>query len=117
MNEKDTSSKKKNIYSNVTISVKDLNKALIVMFIALGFVIFLLSSKPGLTVSFDTNGGSRIEDATYMYGDYVIEPEKPVKEGYTFVGWYQDPNGKYIWNFDENVVESTCTLYAFWTEK
>ncbi len=121
-NNKDLENKKRiarkfNIYEGVNVSVNQLNKLIIVVLIVLAVVIFLFAnSENGLTVSFDTNGGSRIEDAKYMYGELIDEPKPPVKEGYEFVGWYKDINGFYLWDFDVGI-EQTMTLYAFYIEK
>ncbi len=109
---------KRNIYEGVNIPVKLLNKAILALVILTAVVMLLLiNNAQGLTVSYDTNGGSRIEDTTYMYGDLIKEPKEPVKEGYTFIGWYKDVNGLFIWDFENQAVESSMTLYAFWEEK
>lgn len=42
------------------------------------------------TVVFITDGGSDIENQTVEHGSYVVLPDTPVKEGYTFVGWSPD---------------------------
>ncbi len=41
------------------------------------------------TISFNSNGGSTIDSITLDYGDLVITPENPSREGYTFNGWDQ----------------------------
>ncbi|MBR4727031.1 MAG: InlB B-repeat-containing protein [Clostridia bacterium] len=45
-------------------------------------------------VTFDANGGELAlpEDAsaTYLYGQTLLEPEDPTREGYTFAGWDPD---------------------------
>lgn len=38
-------------------------------------------------ISFDTDGGTFINNALYEYGDAVEQPEAPEKEGYKFIGW------------------------------
>mgnify|MGYP004658261619 FL=1 len=46
-----------------------------------------------LTVSFDTLGGSNIDDIKITSKEFTvfkIDPEIPTKENYTFVGWYYD---------------------------
>ena len=42
------------------------------------------------TISFNTNGGSDIEDLTVEYNTAITLPENPVKEGYIFNGWCQE---------------------------
>ncbi len=46
-----------------------------------------------LTISFDTLGGSKVEDIKITSKEFTvfkIDPEIPTKENYTFVGWYYD---------------------------
>ena len=42
-------------------------------------------------VLFETFGGSYVAPATGLsYGDRITKPADPVKDGYTFAGWYKD---------------------------
>ena len=66
------------------------------------------------TVSFETNGGSRIKSQT-IYRDYPIKrPSNPSRGGYTFDAWYSD-NETFVnkWNFD-TIPTKDITLYANW---
>ncbi len=38
-------------------------------------------------ISFDTDGGTYINNIIADFGEEIIEPEQPKKEGYTFLGW------------------------------
>ena len=50
-------------------------------------------------------------------GEKVAEPEEaPVKEGYTFGGWYQEDKCVNVWNFANDKVTASLTLYAKWTK-
>ncbi len=40
-----------------------------------------------ITLSFDSDGGSKVEAITGKYGTSITTPENPTKEGYSFVGW------------------------------
>ena len=42
------------------------------------------------SVIFDTDGGSYMDPYTDYYGESVQAPEHPVKEGYSFIGWFPD---------------------------
>ena len=39
------------------------------------------------TITFDTNGGSKIASITRDYGTAIAAPANPTREGYTFAGW------------------------------
>ncbi|MCZ0860836.1 InlB B-repeat-containing protein, partial [Methanocorpusculum sp. MG] len=66
-------------------------------------------------VLFDTSGGSYISPATGLsYGDRVAEPANPVKDGYTFGGWYKDAACTQAWSFSDSI-PGDMTLYAKWT--
>ncbi|MDE2442797.1 MAG: InlB B-repeat-containing protein, partial [Methanocorpusculum sp.] len=66
-------------------------------------------------VLFDTQGGSYVSPATGLsYGDRVAEPANPVKDGYTFGGWYKDAACTQSWSFSDSI-PGDMTLYAKWT--
>ena len=68
------------------------------------------------TVSFETNGGSKITSQSVTRNTAMKEPTAPTKDGYTFDGWYSDKELKTAYDFDTKVAKS-FTLYAKWTEK
>ena len=68
------------------------------------------------TVSFETNGGSKVSSKTVTRNTAVTEPTAPTKDGYTFAGWYSDKELKTAYDFSAKVTKS-FTLYAKWTEK
>ncbi|MDE2523907.1 MAG: InlB B-repeat-containing protein [Methanocorpusculum sp.] len=66
-------------------------------------------------VLFDTQGGSYVSPVTGLsYGDRVAEPANPVKDGYTFGGWYKDAACTQAWSFSDSI-PGDMTLYAKWT--
>ena len=65
------------------------------------------------TVTFDTQGGSEIPQQTVKYNTSAEEPEQPSRPGYTFTGWYTQPEGGSIWAFEQTISGDT-TLYAHW---
>lgn len=66
------------------------------------------------TVSFETNGGSKIDSITVARNKTAAEPAKPVKDGFTFDGWYADKELKTVYDFAQKVTKN-ITLYAKWT--
>ncbi len=65
------------------------------------------------TITFDTKNGNSIEKIIYKDGEAIQEPEKPNKEGYIFVGWYEDED--YTKKFDfNNLINKDIVLYAKW---
>lgn len=68
------------------------------------------------TVTFDSQGGSEVENATGVNsGTTITEPPAPTKAGFTFAGWYKEAEGTNAWNFTEDAVTSDVTLHAKWT--
>ena len=64
------------------------------------------------TVTFDRMDGSETTEITVLDGYRIYEPEKPIRDGYAFAGWYTDSDEAYDWN---HVVTESFTLYAKWT--
>ena len=73
-----------------------------------------LYAKWGGTVSFDTNGGSAVQEQEVAEGSYAAEPSTPGKSGYIFMGWYTDSGLTNAWNFGSDTVNGNMTLYARW---
>ena len=66
-----------------------------------------------ITITFDSNGGSKVEPVTINKGVELSLPENPTKDGFKFITW-EDKNGTPIYN---NVLLSEdTTLYARWEE-
>ena len=68
------------------------------------------------TVSFESNGGSKVSNQTVTRNSVMKEPTAPTKENFDFNGWYSDKELKTKYDFSEKVT-SSFTLYAKWTEK
>jgi len=66
------------------------------------------------TVTFDSNGGSVVSDASVTEGELLTEPADPTKAGFTFDGWYKEAELTNAWVFDTGVVSASITLYAKW---
>ena len=63
-----------------------------------------------ITITFDTNGGNKIDEKKIKENSKVGVLETPIKEGYKFIGWYLDDK-----EFDSNkVIDEDITLKAKW---
>ena len=67
-------------------------------------------------VYFDSNGGSSVSAIKVHMAEKVAKPEDPIKEGFSFEGWYKDKEYNELYNFDTPVM-SSFTLYAKWEKK
>jgi len=67
-------------------------------------------------IRFMTNGGSEIENQVVQYGEKIIRPDDPIREGYQLAGWYKDINLTDEWDFEEDIVQGNMSLYAKWVE-
>jgi len=65
-------------------------------------------------ISFESNGGSRVESQTVLKMQLVKRPADPSKDGCTFDAWYTD-NDTFLeeWDFDVSPT-GAMTLYAKW---
>ena len=70
-------------------------------------------SKNQYTVTFDSDGGSKVDSQLVQKGDKAIEPANPTKPGAEFEGWFFQ-NEK--WVFFGYVVTSDMTLVAHWKQ-
>lgn len=64
------------------------------------------------TVTFNSNGGSSVDNQTVEYGMAVIAPT-PTREGYDFVGWFYSTGTEYS---SQQIINDT-TLFARWSIK
>ncbi|NCB20153.1 MAG: DUF1566 domain-containing protein, partial [Bacteroidia bacterium] len=49
-----------------------------------------------------------------VYGEKIVEPAQPIKEGYVFAGWYTDKALTIQWDFATYKVFSNLVLYSRW---
>ncbi len=70
------------------------------------------------TVTFDLNyknaPASIVKEVTQ--GELVAKIDEPVRENYSFDGWYTNKNFDQIFDFS-SIIDSNITLFAKWTEK
>ena len=65
------------------------------------------------TVSFNTNGGSTIDDQLVEEGKTATEPENPTKDNFIFVAWCSDEELTTTYDFSTPITEDLI-LYAKW---
>ena len=68
-------------------------------------------------VSFETDGGTTVDDQTVIPGGKVTKPADPTKISHDFAAWYKEVELTTEWNFDSDVVNADMTLYAKWIER
>ncbi|WP_141505113.1 InlB B-repeat-containing protein [Paenibacillus luteus] len=69
------------------------------------------------TIVFEAQGGSgTIAYLTGVTKGPISAPVSPVREGYTFAGWYSEASYVTPWYFETDIVNKSMTLYAKWTE-
>lgn len=66
------------------------------------------------TVTFNSNGGSKVSSQTVQSGELVTKPSDPTRTDYSFDGWYTDSALSDEWDFASDTVDSDLTLYAKW---
>ncbi len=66
------------------------------------------------TVTYDSRGGSAVENTVADINSVIAEPAAPDKENDSFKGWYKEATLETPWNFDNDTVTENITLYAKW---
>ena len=67
--------------------------------------------KETITITFDTKGGSKIDNITIGKDTELTLPKEPTRDGYVFKGWV-DKNETPI--YDKVLLAEDTTLYAVW---
>ena len=66
------------------------------------------------TVTFNSNGGSKIAPKEVVSGVKIKAPSTPTKDKYLFRGWYEDNTHSVPFDFNNTPITSDMTLYAKW---
>lgn len=83
---------------------------------ASGQKLYVYYTRKTFNLSYNSNGGSNIDSQSALYGSKLaITTTTPQKEGYTFAGWYDNPEltGNPITG--SITLKENTTLYAKWT--
>ena len=102
------------LYRHVKISVKALDCIIIACIAVILIVVALELMSPGLTITFDSQGGTDVPAQQQNYGELLDVPAPPTREGYRFTGWYKDHACFEQWNVEIETIETDITLYAGW---
>lgn len=65
------------------------------------------------TITFESNGGTAVNEQSVVSGGVAEKPKKPARDGYTFKGWYTDSALSEEYDFS-TPVRNSFTLYAGW---
>jgi len=88
-------------------------KKYLLSFTFIFFMLFIVAcGNRSVTVSFDAQGGSAVEAITITQLTEITEPV-PVREGYSFRGWYEESTFENQFDFTEGATRN-ITLYAKW---
>jgi uncharacterized repeat protein (TIGR02543 family) len=93
----------------------DKKKKIILLIVSvLTAVLILAACENKFTVKFDTDGGTPIQSLSVDKKSLLNEVDIPVpiKDGYTFAGWYKDGARSKQWDFSKDKVNKNLTLYA-----
>ncbi len=85
----------------------------VVLLIVLVILLLQACANQKFTVTFDSNGGSKVESITVKKGETITKPEDPTKENYNFVGWYLDDEP---FDFTSKITKN-ITLKAKWSSE
>ncbi|HOR96575.1 MAG TPA: InlB B-repeat-containing protein, partial [Bacilli bacterium] len=68
------------------------------------------------SITFDTDGGNPIDDEVFDFGSDLsgYELPTPVKEGFTFIGWFADADYTELFVLPATMPADNITLYAKW---
>ncbi|MGE6664612.1 S-layer homology domain-containing protein [Paenibacillus xylanexedens] len=66
-----------------------------------------------VNISFESNGGTEIDNQKVNYNSPAVNPDIPEKAGYTFSGWYQDSQLLQAFDFNTSLTQN-INLYAKW---
>lgn len=90
-----------------------MKKIIFSFIVILAFVLTACESQT-VVIDFVTNGDTQIESLELEKGERVSTPQEPLKEGFTFIGWYLDSELTTEFHFQEDTVSEDLTLYAKW---
>lgn len=70
--------------------------------------------KAAWKVTFDSQGGSKLDIQEVLSGDSTYVLPEPDREGYHFIGWYSEENGQGSQLVSGTVLSDDVSVYAYW---
>lgn len=67
------------------------------------------------SLNFDSCGGSAVVSMDKLVGSLIVNIPEPARRGYTFRGWFTEPNGCGQSAFTQTIPAEGITIYAYWT--
>lgn len=65
-------------------------------------------------VTFNSLGGSEVQQQNVELNGKATKPTNPTKEGYVFVNWYKEEVCTNVFDFENETITGDITLYAKW---
>ena len=72
--------------------------------------------KPDVKITFMSNGGTHVSPKYIYTGVKQLPPQRPLRDGYIFAGWYKDAGLTQYFDWQTEVPAGNITLYARWIE-
>ena len=79
-----------------------------------GWEVYVEPVPPDCNITFRPNNGEPDTTIIVLTGEFIPRPTTPIRNGYTFNGWYTDEACTVAWNFEVNKVEEHMILYGGW---
>ena len=79
-----------------------------------GWEVYVKPVPPDCNITFRPNNGEPDTTIIVLTGEFIPRPTTPIRNGYTFNGWYTDEACTVAWNFEVNKVEEHMILYGGW---
>lgn len=94
-----------------------MKKILFLFFIfSITFGLMSCTGDEKITITFESNGGSEVEDMEVGTDQASLNLPTPTRDGYTFDGWYLDVDLTEPFTIGALLTNDTLTLYAKWNE-
>ncbi len=90
-------------------------KKILAGILMLATLFFVYACESGITIAFETNGGTAIEDVKLTLDLDLNELPETTRTGYEFMGWFTDEALTEAFDPEETITDNV-TLYAKWSQ-